>query len=113
MEWKTLRFEQDGPHVGTLVLNRPDRRNAINRQLANDLVDALTALTRQRELRVLVLTGAGTSFSAGGDLKDRLDAGPDEARRQRDVALEAIDLLDRFPCPVIAAINGAALAGRL
>jgi enoyl-CoA hydratase/carnithine racemase len=111
MEWQTVRFEQDGPHVGTLVLNRPDRRNAINRQMANDLVDALKTLTRQRQLRVLILTGAGTSFSAGGDLKDRLDAGPDEARRQRDLALEAIDLLDRFACPVIAAINGAALAG--
>jgi enoyl-CoA hydratase/carnithine racemase len=111
MEWKTLKFEQDGPHVGTLVLNRPDRRNAINRQMAADLVDALTALTQHRNLRVLVLTGAGPSFSAGGDLKDRLEAGPDEARHQRDMALEAIDLLDRFPCPVIAAVNGAALAG--
>lgn len=111
MEWQTVRFEQDGPHIGTLVLNRPDRRNAISRQLANDLVDALATLARQRELRALILTGAGPTFSAGGDLKDRLDAGPGEARRQRDLALEAVDLLDRFPCPVIAAVNGAALAG--
>ena len=44
--------------------------------MALDLVDALTTLTQRRELRVFVRTGEGVSFSAGGDLKDRLDAGP-------------------------------------
>ncbi|MCL4747723.1 MAG: enoyl-CoA hydratase/isomerase family protein [Burkholderiaceae bacterium] len=109
--WRTLIVVQDTPHVSTLILNRPERRNAIDARLAAELVDALSELAGQRGLRVLVLTGEGTAFSAGGDLKERLACGPKEAREQRDAALRATELLDRFPCPVIAMINGAALAG--
>jgi enoyl-CoA hydratase len=109
--WQTLKLVQDTPRVCTLVLNRPERRNAINRQMALDLLDALTQLRQRRDLRVLVLTGEGSAFCAGGDLKDRFDAGASEASRQRNVLLDALAVLDGFPCPVIAMLNGAALAG--
>ena len=79
--------------------------------MALDLLDALTQLRQRRDLRVLVLTGEGSAFCAGGDLKDRFDAGASEASRQRNVLLDALAVLDGFPCPVIAMLNGAALAG--
>ena len=103
--WQTLKLVQDTPRVCTLVLNRPERRNAINRQMALDLLDALTQLRQRRDLRVLVLTGEGQAFCSGGDLKDRFDAGPGEASRQRKVLLDALAVLDGFPCPVIAMVN--------
>ncbi|MGD9946435.1 MAG: enoyl-CoA hydratase/isomerase family protein [Burkholderiaceae bacterium] len=99
------------PDIGSLILSRPDRRNAIDRHMAAELEDALSELSGRSNMRVLVLTGDSASFCAGGDLKERLAVGPREAREQRDTALRAIDLIDRFPCPVIASINGPALAG--
>lgn len=112
-QWRTLRVERDETRVATIALSRPERRNAIDLELATELAQCLSELARQRDLRVLVLTGDGSSFCAGGDLKERLESGPSAARRQRDMVLLAIDQLERFPCPVLAMINGPALAGGL
>lgn len=111
--WNTLELSQDDRHVVTLTLNRPAQRNALNRQLAGELVECLGELRQRKDLRVLVLTGAGSAFCAGGDLKERLDAGPQDARLQRESALRAIELLEQLPCAVLAMINGPAIAGGL
>lgn len=111
--WNTIELSQTDRHVVTLTLNRPAQRNAINRQLADELVECLGELRQRKDLRVLVLTGAGTAFCAGGDLTERLEAGPEYARLQRDSALRAIDLLEHLPCAVLGMINGPALAGGL
>ncbi len=111
--WNTLQLSQDDPNVATLTLARPAQRNALNLQLAEELVACLAELRQRKDLRVLVLTGAGPAFCAGGDLKERLEAGPAYAQRQRDCALRAIDLLEQLPCPVLAMINGPAIAGGL
>ena len=111
--WQTLRLEGADSPVCTLSLNRPERRNAMSHQLVQELVDCLGQLRERRTLRALILTGEGTVFCAGGDLKERLAMGATRTREQRATALLAIELLDQFPCPVIAAINGAALAGGL
>ncbi len=111
--WKALTLVENNRHIHTIALNRIERRNAIDHTLANELVDCISIEAQKKELRVLVLTGEGSSFCSGGDLKDRIAFGPGEARRQRDTVLRAIDSLDRFPCPVIAMINGPALAGGL
>lgn len=113
LQWRTLRVENGETCVATLALSRPERRNAINLELATELAQCVSGLAQQRHLRVLVLTGDGSSFCAGGDLRERLESGPSAARRQRDMFLGAIDQLDRFPCPVLAMINGPALAGGL
>lgn len=111
--WQTLRLEGvDGP-VCTLWLSRPEHRNAMSHQLVQELVECLSLLRERRTLRVLVLGGDGTAFCAGGDLKERLAKGASKTREQRATALRAIELLDSFPCPVIAMINGAAVAGGL
>lgn len=111
--WNTLELSQDDPHVVALTLNRPAQRNAINRELADELVECLGELRQRKDLRVLVLTGAGSVFCAGGDLKERLEAGPEQARLQRESALRAIELLEQLPCAVLAMINGPAIAGGL
>lgn len=113
MTWNTLELSHcDGPIV-TLTLNRPAQRNAINRQLADELVEYLSDLRQRKDLRVLVLTGAGSAFCAGGDLRERLEAGPEYARLQRESALRAIELLESLPCAVLGMINGPAIAGGL
>lgn len=111
--WSTLDLIENDAHVVTVSLNRPDQRNAVNRAMAEELVDCLAQLRARRGLRVLVLTGAGTTFCAGGDLTERLERGPEHARLQREAMLQAIELIERMPFPVLAMVNGPALAGGL
>ncbi|CAN7781880.1 enoyl-CoA hydratase-related protein [Cupriavidus necator] len=111
--WQTLRLDgADGP-VCTLWLSRPEHRNAMSHQLVQELVECLSLLRERRSLRVLILGGDGAAFCSGGDLKERLAEGASKTREQRATGLRAIELLDNFPCPVIAMINGSAIAGGL
>ena len=69
MEFKTLGYEnKDG--ITTITLNRPDRFNAFNNEMSYELQDALKAVKRDANCRVVVLTGAGKAFCSGQDLKD-------------------------------------------
>jgi enoyl-CoA hydratase len=98
--------------VGVLTLNRPDKKNALSIALRDEMSDALDDLFADDLIKVVVITGAGDSFSAGFDLKefDRLD---DDAHARRLWA--SSDRWHRtvieFPLPTIAAVNGVALAG--
>src|SRR5262245_5006381 len=104
------------PPSGTIVLNRPDRRNALSRQMLADLMQALDDLHQERKVRAVILTGAGTAFCAGMDLAEmRATAEQPDASLQwhRDAVQyrELIDKLLQFPKPIIAAVNGPAVAG--
>jgi methylglutaconyl-CoA hydratase len=106
--------EEHGP-VTLLVLNRPDRRNALGRALVAELGDALTALAASAEARAVVLTGAGTAFCAGMDMKEaEADAGGPEAERMAIADLQGIadviDQLHALKLPTVAALNGDAMA---
>ncbi|UGS35554.1 enoyl-CoA hydratase/isomerase family protein [Capillimicrobium parvum] len=93
--------------VLTLVLNRPDRRNAIDPQLRDALADALDTAATDAAVRGVVLTGAGGAFCAGGDLA-RFDELHD-ARAYRHVAhrlTELVEAVERLEKPVVAAIDG-------
>lgn len=101
-----------------VTLNRPDKMNSISSGMLADLENLMAALADRRELRALVFTGAGRAFCAGVDLKaaqERVsgDDGPAAnaafLERLRDVLVK----VERFPRPVIAAVNGLALAGGL
>ena len=105
-----LRVEADGP-VRTVVIDRPDELNAVNAPLHRALAVVWRQLAADREARVVVLTGAGRAFSAGGDLgwiTSFLDdpVARDESLRE---GAEIVDELLRFPLPVIAAVNGPAV----
>lgn len=101
---QTLRFEaSDG--IGRLTLDRPERLNAITNRMVVELHDALATIARMREVRVLVLTGAGRGFCPGADIK-HFDA------NEQDLATTSEHfriplLLHRMPQVTIAAINGA------
>jgi len=102
----------DDRHVVTVVLNRPEQMNAMNTQMGHDLLACFTALGSDADARAIVFTGAGDrAFCAGGDLKER-NGMTDEAWRAQHVIFEqaAMRVL-RCPVPVIAAIEGFALAG--
>jgi len=103
-------------HAGTIILDRPAKRNAISRTMLSELEQALDDFHQQKSVRAVILTGAGTAFCAGMDLEEmRLTAQRDDAQMQwgRDAELYR-DLLTRmlhFPKPLIAAAGGPVVAG--
>ena len=95
-------------------LNRPEAMNALTLELLNGIDQALNEAEKNPEVRAVVLTGAGRAFCAGADLKYvRAQSDPDGPRRFLDCVLTTMNRLDSFPKPVIAALNGLALAGGL
>ncbi|HEY3067952.1 MAG TPA: enoyl-CoA hydratase-related protein [Methylomirabilota bacterium] len=99
-------------HIVTVTLNRPEQMNAMNTAMGEDLLACFDALPRDPDVRAVVFTGAGDrAFCAGGDLKER-NGMTDEAWRAQHVVFEqaAMRVL-RCPVPVIAAVEGFALAG--
>lgn len=102
-----------GP-VRTLALNRPDVRNALSRELRAALRDALEDAARDDAVRAVVLTGEGAAFCAGLDLRELAEIATEDAESSRRDARQLADLLLRIhtlPKPVVAALNGAAVAG--
>ncbi|OBG94994.1 enoyl-CoA hydratase [Mycobacterium sp. E136] len=99
-----LTSERDG--VRTLTLNRPDRKNAINAQLWEELADSLRAAARDTDLRAVVITGAGGAFCSGADIGTPEDIHPrHKLRRLTDVALA----LHELSIPTIAKVTGVAV----
>ncbi len=108
--------DSDARGVATVTLNRPQIHNAFDDALIAELTAALRRLAADASVRAVVLTGAGQSFSAGGDLKwMRRMAGYSEAENLADaMALaELLRLLNELPKPTVARVNGAAFAGGL
>jgi E-phenylitaconyl-CoA hydratase len=91
--------------VALVTLNRPDKRNAINDEMRAELTEAFARFDADPSLRVVVLTGAGSAFCAGGDLSASTAPDPNRPR--------IVEPLDRFSKPVVAAINGLAYGGGL
>ncbi len=100
--------------VATLVMNRPEKRNALNGALIGAIIEGLIRAGQDREVSVIVLTGAGADFCAGADLEEleRITSlGPEESLED---ALDLGDLfvrMRRHPKPIVAAVRGRALAG--
>lgn len=105
-----LETKQDG--IATLVMNRPDRLNALNTELVTSLNDALGRLAKDGTVRVVVLTGAGRAFCAGGDLAlighSRSAGIPRELELLLASGTQAVLTMRTMAQPVIAAVNGAA-----
>ena len=105
MDFETIRYEKQG-HIVTLTLNRPPA-NSVNLAMLSDIEKALDDAGQDREVRVLIITGAGEKgFSAGFDVSDVANAHITGPKGQ-----ELWTRIDRFPKPVIAAINGYAFGG--
>lgn len=109
-----LLVQRDGP-VATIVLNRPQRLNALDRAGARRLRELIGVLGDDDEIRAVVLTGSGRAFSAGGDVKDYLlrllDASPVEREEMFRTYCGIVLDLARLEKPIIAAVNGPAIGG--
>lgn len=105
-----LMVEADGP-VRTVTINRPGGLNAVNPGLHWALANVWRQLSADREARVVVLTGAGRTFCAGGDFEWISSFLDDPAGRYESIreGAQLIEEMLRFPLPVIAAVNGAAV----
>ncbi|MGO9569799.1 MAG: crotonase/enoyl-CoA hydratase family protein [Desulfomonilaceae bacterium] len=115
-EYGEITFEQKGA-IAVLTLNRPDIRNAFTHQdMIDEIVDACQRVQDAESVSVLVVTGAGSAFSAGGNVKDMykkegmFSGDPNDVRQNYRKGLQRVTLaFQRLDVPAIAAVNGPAM----
>lgn len=113
MGYSTLTFQCDDRGVATIALSVPEKRNAISSQMVVDLIGAFQQ-AEEGPARVVILTGAGKAFCAGMDLNELQDLAKQTQQKNLEDARRLSKMLYRlysFPKPVIAAVNGPAIAG--
>jgi enoyl-CoA hydratase len=113
MVYATIVVEKLGA-VARLTLNRPERANALNRTMLEEIGAALDAAENDADVRVLIVRGAGAAFSSGFDLKEQMERPPRGVDQWRPVLRQDFDTIMRFwhfPRPTIAAVRGPCLAG--
>jgi enoyl-CoA hydratase/carnithine racemase len=96
--------------LGTVTMNRPERRNALSEAHMQELIAALRALAADGETRAVVLAAAGPVFSAGHDFADMVERDLDGMRRLLGVCTELMRTIERVPQPVVASVQGVATA---
>lgn len=119
---RLVLLERDGA-VATLVLNDPERRNAMSAAMGEAFATRVAELSRDASVRAVIVTGAGGAFAAGGDLAmiqgraDEAAVRPDRARRAVGDAMRSFYRLflsvRDLPCPTLAALNGSAVGAGL
>lgn len=111
-ERDTLLLDTDENGISTLTVNRPEKMNALNARVMSDISDALTYIEKNKEIRLLVITGSGDkAFVAGADIKELSSL---NRQTGEQVSLDGQNLFNRiehFSKPVIALVNGFALGG--
>jgi len=114
VDFESVILEKDGA-IAKIKLNRPERLNALNWAMFDELGEAITQIKNDDSSRVLVITGAGRAFCSGGDIKefpDRFDLSQIERRKAISRFHENIIIaLRELKKPVIASINGDAIGG--
>jgi 2-(1,2-epoxy-1,2-dihydrophenyl)acetyl-CoA isomerase len=98
-------------HVGVITLNRPEAANAINLQMAKELMEAAIHCSENKEIRAVIVTGAGNKFSVGGDLKSFAAESEGIGVHLKNVTTylhQAVSCFARMSKPVIGAVNGVA-----
>jgi enoyl-CoA hydratase/carnithine racemase len=109
MQYESIIYEEQDL-IGVITLNRPEKRNALSLELLNDLSCCLRSVEEKRELKVLIIKGAGEAFSAGHDMQQILGRELNDIRHLFDTCAELMLLIHRIPQPVIAQVHGIATA---
>ncbi len=114
MDLRCVIYEMGGG-VARVVLNRPSQMNAVSPELLEDLDRVCETVERDRRVKVVTLTGAGRAFCAGADLKVVQELSPDPERWRGFIDLwhRVYNRIEALPQPVVAGVNGLALAGGL
>jgi enoyl-CoA hydratase/carnithine racemase len=114
MNWEHILWEKSD-RIGTITLNRPEKLNAFGGLMRQELLAAIARAAGDREVRVVVITGAGKAFCAGADVNEMADGESDAlaggATAERPAAGQAVLAINAMEKPVIAAVNGAAVGG--
>jgi 2-(1,2-epoxy-1,2-dihydrophenyl)acetyl-CoA isomerase len=118
--YRDIRVEKPEAHIALITLNRPAQMNAYTGAMCDDIIEALAEYVEDDALRCLVITGAGRGFCSGGDVSGGDPDRPDYRDKQLGYGHEmrvgmhrVIAALHRIDKPVVAMINGAAVAGGL
>ncbi len=106
MPYSTILYEKKG-RIVKITLNRPEVLNAINSVMDDELHRALDEIAGDREIDLMILTGAGRAFCAGRDLKEKLLSGQTRAQ------VKIFEKIRDLPIPTICAVNGHAVTGGL
>lgn len=109
MSDKNILINTTHPGVSILTLNRPEKRNALNRALLEELCMAIETANKTEGQRVIILRGAGSIFCAGLDLKEAMDN--EVAHDSAEKVAQTLKSLYRSPLVTVAAVHGAAMAG--
>jgi enoyl-CoA hydratase/carnithine racemase len=108
-DYRNLRATHDGT-AARIVLDRPDRRNALSLELIEEMIVALGEGSAQDQVRAIVIEGAGPAFSAGHDLSEMIDRDEAFLAHLFDRCTVMMELIHDLPQPVIAKVHGVATA---
>lgn len=109
-----VQFNEIEKGIGLITLNRPEAANALSIQLLTDLNECLDEVAKNREIRVVLITGSGDkAFCAGADLKERKNMNEQQVRETVRLIGSTVNRVEALPQPVIAVLNGVAFGGGL
>lgn len=104
-----ILVDKSHPHIAIITLNRPEKRNALNITLLQELCEQVESLDKDPGVRVLIFNGAGAVFCAGLDMKEAVD--PASENQSAHLIEKAIRMINQCGKATIAAVHGAAMAG--
>lgn len=110
--FKTISFETDSRGIATLTINRPDKLNALNNEVLNELAEAFKKVHINEDIKAVLLTGAGDkAFVAGADIKELADLDERSGRMASQKGQQIFQTIEDSRKAVIAVVNGYALGG--
>lgn len=108
--YSTIRLENDHKAIVRIILNRPDKLNALNQQVLNELEHVITNLDTT-QIRGIIISGEGKAFCAGADIKELAMLDGVTGIKFAEKGQHVFNLLEQLPIPTIAAVNGFAFGG--
>jgi enoyl-CoA hydratase len=111
-EFETILYSVDENHIAKIVINRPEKLNALTNKVLDELSSAFKKIREDENILGVILTGQGEkAFAAGADIKELSGLGQKSGKRASEKGQDIFNLIEETPKPVIALVNGYALGG--